>query len=140
MKELKLIIDNPKLERELDKFEAVAYFRDPKPGESTLGGILGLSVIEGKTPYPYVVLTPKPEPLSEPDWSKLGFLQPGWWVEMDRNGEFFTYEGEPKLRHSSFEWLTSCNHALRKELFGAALPTIPLERWREAKWQVPERK
>ena len=125
MKELKLIIDNPELERELENFGPVAFFRAPKPNESILGGLS-------------IVLTPKPQTLPEPDWSKLGFLQSGWWVAMDGDGAFFAYEQEPLLSGDSFVSPGYLHYKLHRDLFKSALPTIPTERWREAKWQVPE--
>ncbi len=139
MKELRLIIDNPKLEKELDKFELVTYWRAPKEGQYflRLDGV-ELATFDREPSYLYIILTPKPQPPPAPDWSKLGFLQPGWWVAMDSDGEFYAYEREPRLLLTSFEAPTSCSYSLKKDLFGAALPTISLARWCEAKWQAPE--
>ena len=137
MKELKLIIDNPELERELENFGPVAFFRAPKPGERALGVMLGVLFIQDETYDRHIVLTPKLKPFPAPDWSKLGFLQPGWWVAMDEDGCFFAYEREPLLSGDGFVSPGYLHYKLHRDLFKAALPAIPTDRWREAKWQVP---
>lgn len=140
MKELRLIIENPELEKELENFEPVVYFRRPKIGDFSI--LSDTDTIKPVTQaYSWlssIILTPKLKPLPEPDWNKLAFLQPGWWVAMDGDGAFFAYEQEPLLSGDSFTSPGYLHYKLHRDLFKSALPTIPTDRWREAKWQVPK--
>ncbi len=138
MRTLKLIIDDAELEKQLEGFEDTAVWRRPSHGERALSEEdMTVSIWFGDSRLNRPVLTPKPKPLPEPDWSKLGMLKSGTWLAMDGTGAWYMHEFQPQAQNAGWErggdyfWLCA------KYLNLTAFPSIPAERWKEACWMVP---
>jgi hypothetical protein len=64
---------------------------------------------------------------SPPAW-----LRKGWWYAMDKYGGWLTFPSQPSVTDSG--WKAGGYSSLPEEY----QPDVPLERWREACWQVME--
>lgn len=147
MKELKLIIDNPKLEEQLEEFEDVVVLRELKHGECrhVVASRQVLSWSETAIcPTERLVLTPKKKPLEEPDWSKLPMLKEGAWLAFNASSlRWCLSDGtKPDYCEESGYWLgsmgTTIQNPLSTRLFDYSLfPAVPSGREDEACWQVP---
>lgn len=134
---LKLKIDNPELEKELEGFEDGCRLGSLEVGTHYISDAY-CAVHCASLPYrwPRIVLTPKPLP--EPDWSKAGMIKSGTWVAMNSSGSWFAFSIEPKI-NSKWGWdcLGAVTYLYPYILDVSWLPEVPLERWKEAKWRKP---
>jgi hypothetical protein len=64
---------------------------------------------------------------SPPAW-----LRKGWWYAMDKYGGWLTFPSQPSVTNSG--WKAGGYSSLPEEY----QPDVPVERWREACWQVME--
>jgi hypothetical protein len=84
--------------------------------------------------YPRLVIERITPPLAKPDFPE--WLNPDWWIAMDKRGTWCVYPERPAKHPSCSEWSGEITVMLHADTYTDAMRRVPPNRWDEACWRI----
>jgi hypothetical protein len=89
---------------------------------------------ESTTRVPRLVIERITPPLATPEFPS--WLNPDWWIAMDKNGTWCVYNEPPAKHPSMFGWHGEVTVMLHADTYTDAMRRVPPNRWDEACWKI----
>jgi hypothetical protein len=89
---------------------------------------------ESTTRVPRLVIERITPPLATPEFPS--WLNPDWWIAMDKNGTWCVYNEPPAKHPSMFGWHGDVTVMLHADTYTDAMRRVPPNRWDEACWRI----
>jgi hypothetical protein len=87
-----------------------------------------------RSAYPRLVIERITPPLATPEFPS--WLNPDWWIAMDKRTTWCVYQERPAKHPSCFEWHGDVTVMLHADTYTDAMRAVPPNRWDEACWRI----
>jgi hypothetical protein len=89
---------------------------------------------ESTTRVPRLVIERITPPLAKPEFPS--WLNPDWWIAMDKRGTWCVYPERPAKHSSCFEWHADVAVTVIPCHYSDSMLRVPPNRWDEACWRI----